>query len=94
MQILEYAMEATSFFCLVLTLLSMLLVLQRRSKSVSSNSDHAKQRTIVHINFVTALGVLHLIRLLSDAAYKTKATCAITVFARLEQLIFDIILYL
>ncbi|XP_078487731.1 uncharacterized protein LOC108949702 [Ciona intestinalis] len=75
--ILEFVMEGLSFTCLTITMLSLFLVLRRRSKS--STSTAARERTIVHINFIAALAALHLFRLISEASLGNNAMCNMTV---------------
>ncbi|XP_076813181.1 uncharacterized protein LOC143459788 isoform X2 [Clavelina lepadiformis] len=78
-KVLEFVMEGLSFVCLVVTFLSLILVLRRRSKPSTSAGVRARERIVVHINFAASLSALHLTRLTSDAAYDYEATCAITV---------------
>ena len=75
-------MEGLSFGSLSITLITLIFLHQRKAKSFSSGFARAKEKIVVHANFVAALTGLHLTKLISEVVYTENFACEITVVFR------------
>ena len=79
---MEFVMESLASGFLLVTLISLIFALRRRSKSYTSATVRAKERTVIHINFVAAMAALHLTKLAGETMHANYVLCATAVVLR------------